>query len=67
MVLANRTVDSLRDRTQGSRIILRRWQRSCHRRGSITVGADKAYDTKDFVTTVRELNVTPHVRHPRRQ
>ncbi len=27
----------------------------------ITVGADKAYDTKDFVTTVRELNVTPHV------
>src|SRR5271167_2459615 len=27
----------------------------------ITVGADKAYDTKDFVNTVRELNVTPHV------
>jgi Transposase DDE domain/Serpin (serine protease inhibitor) len=27
----------------------------------ITVGADKAYDTKDFVGTVRELNVTPHV------
>ena len=27
----------------------------------ITVGADKAYDTKDFVRTVRELNVTPHV------
>src|ERR1700741_467591 len=27
----------------------------------ITVGADKAYDTKDFVSTVRELNVTPHV------
>jgi len=27
----------------------------------ITVGADKAYDTKDFVKTVRELNVTPHV------
>ena len=24
----------------------------------ITVGADKAYDTKDFVSTVRELNVT---------
>jgi transposase len=29
----------------------------------ITVGADKAYDTKDFVSTVRELNVTPHVTH----
>jgi transposase len=27
----------------------------------ITVGADKAYDSKDFVTTARELNVTPHV------
>jgi len=27
----------------------------------ITVGADKAYDTKDFVCTARELNVTPHV------
>lgn len=27
----------------------------------ITVGSDKAYDTKVFVSTVRELNVTPHV------
>jgi transposase len=27
----------------------------------ITVGADKAYDTEDFVRTVRELHVTPHV------
>ena len=27
----------------------------------ITVGADKAYDSRDFVSTVRELNVTPHV------
>src|ERR1700722_19221787 len=27
----------------------------------ITVGADKAYDTKNFVATVREMNVTPHV------
>src|SRR6202166_5118669 len=27
----------------------------------ITVGADKAYDTKDFLATARELNVTPHV------
>ncbi|MGH9600606.1 MAG: IS5 family transposase, partial [Terracidiphilus sp.] len=27
----------------------------------ITVGADKAYDSKDFGPTVRELNVTPHV------
>jgi IS5 family transposase len=27
----------------------------------ITVGADKAYDTREFVRTVRELGVTPHV------
>lgn len=27
----------------------------------ITVGADKAYDTKEFVRALRERNVTPHV------
>jgi transposase len=27
----------------------------------ITLGADKAYDTRDFVHTVRELRATPHV------
>jgi transposase len=34
------------------------------RKGSskrITVGADKAYDTRDFVTAARSLNVTAHV------
>jgi hypothetical protein len=31
------------------------------RRSRITAGADKAYDTRDFVSTVRELGVTPHV------
>jgi transposase len=31
------------------------------RKRRITVGADKAYDTMDFVGTVRELKVTPHV------
>ena len=31
------------------------------RSGRITVGADKAYDTRDFVSTLRELGVTPHV------
>jgi transposase len=34
-------------------------QKQCSRR--ITVGADKAYDTADFVAVARELNVTPHV------
>jgi hypothetical protein len=27
----------------------------------ITLGADKNYDTKDFVADLRELTVTPHV------
>jgi transposase len=27
----------------------------------VTVGADKAYDTKEFVNACREINVTPHV------
>ncbi len=27
----------------------------------ITVGADKGYDTKDFITECRRMNVTPHV------
>jgi hypothetical protein len=35
VVLADRTMGLLRDRTQGSLIILRRLQNSCNRRGSI--------------------------------
>ncbi len=31
------------------------------RRRRITLGADKAYDSKDFVAAARELNVTVHV------
>jgi hypothetical protein len=31
------------------------------RGGRITLGADKAYDTQDFVSTVRDMRVTPHV------
>jgi transposase len=32
----------------------------------VTVGADKNYDTKDFVKQLREINVTPHVSQKRR-
>jgi IS5 family transposase len=32
-----------------------------NQRRRITLGADKAYDTQDFVATLRELQVTPHV------
>jgi transposase len=31
------------------------------RKRRITLGADKGYDTRDFVNTVRELGATPHV------
>src|SRR4030067_242551 len=27
----------------------------------ITLGADKNYDTRDFVSTLREMRITPHV------
>ena len=30
-------------------------------RKRITLGADKAYDTQDFVKAIREMNITPHV------
>src|ERR1700751_4175995 len=36
-------------------------QKQQSRRRRITVGADKAYDSKDFVRTVPELNLTPHI------
>jgi transposase len=32
-----------------------------HRRRRLTLGADKAFDTADFVQDLRNLNVTPHV------
>lgn len=31
------------------------------RRGPMSVGGDKAYDTRDFVETVREMKISPHV------
>lgn len=40
-------------------ITLLRRRRGLHRRS--TLGADKAYDTKDFVRQCREQDVTPHV------
>jgi len=42
-------------------VLLMLQQKQEGRSRRITVGADKAYDTEDFVSTVRELNVTPHV------
>jgi len=50
--------DSLGERDAALLMLFEKQQGRSRR---ITVGADKAYDTKDFVRTVRELNVTPHV------
>ena len=36
-------------------------ERQTHRSKCITVGADKAYDAKDFIAGARALNVTAHV------
>ena len=33
----------------------------CDEPWAITVGADKGYDTRDFVEDCREIRVTPHV------
>jgi hypothetical protein len=35
--------------------------RKRHRTRRLTLGADKGYDTEDFVGSMRDLNVTPHV------
>jgi hypothetical protein len=34
---------------------------AAHKPGFVPVGADKAYDTKDFIAATRALNVTAHV------
>ena len=46
-------------------LMLAEKQQGCARR--ITVNADKAYDSKDFVRTVRELNVSPHITKERKE
>jgi transposase len=52
------TADGFAER-DAALLMLHKRQKDRSRR--IAVGADKAYDTKDFVTTAPELNVTPHV------
>jgi hypothetical protein len=46
-------------------MILRYRQHQRDRRGGrrrpMTLGADKAYDTRDFVSILRQMNVRPHV------
>jgi transposase len=51
--------DGFAEREAGTLMMLRQWEQAPGRRR--TLGADKAYDTHDFVDLMRELNVTPHV------
>jgi hypothetical protein len=47
------------EREAATLMVNEQWQRAPWRRR--TLGADKAYDTFDFVDLMRELNTTPHV------
>ena len=41
--------------------LLMMYQKRKRHGGPMTLGADKAYDTKDFVAALRDLRITPHV------
>jgi transposase len=53
------TADGTAEREAALLMVHEQWQRAPWRRR--TLGADKAYDTFDFVDLMRELNTTPHV------
>jgi transposase len=51
--------DGFAEREAATLMMLKQWEQAPGRRR--TVGADKAYDTGDFVALMRELNTAPHV------
>ena len=55
--------DGTAERDAGLIMAYRRWRKNWRRgpRAPISVGADKAYDTRDFVKTLREMGIRPHV------
>jgi transposase len=55
--------DGTAERDAALLMMYRRWRtrRQQRRRGPMSVGADKAYDTHDFVKTLRAMGVRPHV------
>jgi len=55
--------DGIAERDAALVMLYRKWRnrRQRGRRGPLSVGADKAYDTRDFVETVREMGIRPHV------
>jgi transposase len=55
--------DGTAEREAAMILAYRQQQRNCRRarRRPMTLGADKAYDTRDFVNILRQMNVRPHV------
>src|SRR5919107_990334 len=55
--------DGTAERDAALLMLYRKWRqrRQGRRKVAMSIGADKAYDTRDFVETVRELNIRPHV------
>jgi len=60
-LIADAMVTTADDTAERDAALLMLSRRQNDRSRRITVGADKAYDSEDFVRTARELNVTPHV------
>ncbi len=50
--------DGMAERDAALLMLHHKWRKS---RRVISVGADKAYDTRDFVKTIREMEIRPHV------
>lgn len=54
--------DGTAEREAALVMMYRRWRKHRQgRRGPLSVGADKAYDTQQFVRLMREMNIRPHV------
>jgi hypothetical protein len=53
------TADGFAEREAATLMVHEQWRRAPWRRR--TLGADKGYDTFDFVDLIRELGTTPHV------
>jgi hypothetical protein len=55
--------DGTAERDAGLLMLYGRWRKKRRQDhfGSMSVGAGKAYDTRDFVKTLREMNIRPHV------
>jgi len=55
--------DGTAEREAAMVMLYRKWRNRRQRgqRGPMSVGADKAYDTRAFVKTIREMDIRPHV------